>query len=94
MKNITESEFKRLCDGIYGDRDIIFKHNPIGSREETLLWMLLGVLTVYLSLEEAETPCFTGIPTAETYKTAIEFVVKNHTKTAFDTKKYLDELIS
>lgn len=94
MKIITESEFARLCEGIYDDRETIFKHNPIGSREETLLWMLLGVLTVYLSLEEDETPCFAGVPTAETYKTAIEFTLKNHAESAFDAKKYLDKLIS
>lgn len=94
MKSITEAEFERLCEGVYADRETIVKHNPIGSREETLLWMLLGVLTAYLSLSENETPCFTGIPTAETYKTAIEFIIRNRAEIPFNIDKYLEKLIS
>lgn len=94
MSKITESEFARICQGIYEDREIIYKHNPIGTREETLLWMLLSCLISYLSLDESETPCFTGLPTAETYRTAVLFVLKKKTAEDFDAEKYLNELIN
>lgn len=93
MSQISEEEFARLCKGIYEDGDIIYKHNPIGARDETLLWMLLSVLISYLSLSEQETPCFTGMPTAETYRTAISFVLRERMNPPFDEEKYLDELI-
>lgn len=93
MSKITESEFTRICQGIYEDREIIRKHNPIGTREETLLWMLLSCLISYLSLTDSETPCFTGTPTAETYRTAILFVLKDRMSEKFDAEKYLDELV-
>ena len=91
MTKITEREFARICDGIYADRKLICLHNPIGTPEETLLWMLLSCLNSYLSLSETETPCFTGMPTAETYREAILFVLKN-SKTDFEAEKYLDIL--
>lgn len=93
MSQINEEEFARLCKGIYEDGDIIYKHNPIGTRDETLLWMLLSVLISYLSLSEQETPCFTGMPTAETYRTAISFVLRERMNPPFTEEKYLDELI-
>ncbi|HYP50901.1 MAG TPA: hypothetical protein VEQ34_08165, partial [Pyrinomonadaceae bacterium] len=77
MIKITEKEFARICAGIDEDSESIFRHNPIGTREETLLWMLLSVLISYLSLSEIETPCFTGKPTAETYRQAILFVLRD-----------------
>ena len=92
MTKISEAEFARICRGIYEDRDVICRHNPIGTREETLLWMLLSVLTSYLSLTEIETPCFTGMPTAQTYREAILFVLKNRMSDAFEGEKYLDRL--
>lgn len=91
MTEITEQEFARICEGIYEDRKLICLHNPIGTNEETLLWMLLCCLISYLSLSEIETPCFTGMPTAETYREAILFVLKN-SKTDFEAEKYLDSL--
>jgi hypothetical protein len=93
MSQINEEEFARLCKGIYEDGDTIYKHNPIGAHDETLLWMLLSVLISYLSLSEQETPCFTGMPTAETYRTAISFVLRERMNPPFDEEKYLDELI-
>lgn len=93
MNLISEKEFARLCKGIYDDGDIIYKHNPIGTREETLLWMMLSVLISYLSLSEQETPCFTGVPTAETYRTAIVFILRERKNPPFDEEKYLNELI-
>lgn len=92
MSKISETEFEKICRGIYEDGDSICKHNPIGTREETLLWMLLSCLISYLSISEIETPCFTGIPTAETYRQAILFVLKDRTNENFEAEKYLDLL--
>ncbi len=68
MTKISEAEFARICEGIYADRETIFHHNPIGTRDEVLLWMLLSCLNSYLSLTELETPCFTGVPSENTYQ--------------------------
>ncbi len=92
MTKISEREFARICEGIYEERDVICKHNPIGTREETLLWMLLCCLISYLSLTEIETPCFTGKPTAETYRNAILFVLKNRKTEDFVAETHLEKL--
>jgi hypothetical protein len=92
MTKISEKEFARICAGIYEDRESIFRHNPIGTREETLLWMLLSVLLSYLSLSEIETPCFNGKPTAETYRQAILFVLRDRKTENFDAEEYLVKL--
>jgi hypothetical protein len=93
MTKISEQEFSRICRGIFEDREIIIKHNPIGTHEEILLWMLLSILISYLSLSEIETPCFTGMPTAETYRQAILFILKDRKTEGFDAARYLDDLI-
>jgi len=93
MAKITEHEFSRICQGVFEDRETILRHNPIGTREETLLWMLLSILISYLSLSEIETPCFTGMPTAEIYRQAILFVLKDRRSEEFDALAYLDDLI-
>jgi hypothetical protein len=92
MLEISEKEFARICEGIYQDRESIRKHNPNGTPEETLLWMLLGCLIGYLSLSEIETPCFSGKPDAETYRNAILFVLKNRKAENFDAEIYLKKL--
>ncbi len=93
MTKISEQEFAQICEGIYEDRESVCRHNPIGTREETLLWMLLNCLISYMSLSEIETPCFNGIPTAETYRTAILFVLKDRKIEDFEAEIYLDKLI-
>jgi hypothetical protein len=93
MTLISESEFSKICNGIYEDRAVIHKHNPIGTREETVLWMLLSCLISYLSLSELETPCFTGVPNAETYRQAILFILKNRKNGSFAPEPYLNKLI-
>jgi len=90
---ISEAEFARICKGIYEDRETICRHNPIGTSEEILLWMLLSCLISYLSLPEIETPCFTGKPTAETYRDAILFVLKDRRAGNFKAEKHLEKLI-
>lgn len=92
MTKISEREFARICREIYQDRDVICQHNPIGTREETLLWMLLGCLISYLNLSEIETPCFAGKPTAETYRTAVLFVLENRKADDFSAETYLEKL--
>lgn len=91
---ISEIEFARICRGIGEDRGSIVKHNPLGSDEEVLLWMLLNCLANYLSLSELETPCFTGKPDVKTYLDSIHFVLKDRKETDFDADFYLSELIA
>lgn len=93
MNKISEAEFARICEGIYEEREVICRHNPIGTREETLLWMLVGSLISYLSLAEIETPCFTGKPTAETYRNSILFILKDRKTGDFDAETHLERLI-
>jgi hypothetical protein len=92
MTRITEAEFARICAGIEADADIIVRHNPIGPRPEVLMWMLLSCLISYLNLSEAETPCFPGRPSADTYRDAVLFVVGPRMKDKFDAGSYMDRL--
>lgn len=93
MAEISEAEFGRICEGIREDREIILKHNPIGTHDEILIWMLLSCLVSYLSLSELETPCFTGKPDAETFRDAIEYVLKDRKASDFDVARHLDNLL-
>jgi hypothetical protein len=93
MTTISEAEFARICAGIVEDRDSIIKHNPIGPDDEILLWMLLSCLIVYLNLTEMETPCFTGKPSAQTYRDAILFLVNERRADKFDPDLLLTELV-
>lgn len=92
MAFISEAKFAEICEGIRADREIIIKHNPLGTDEEILLWMLLSCLISFLSLEENETPCFTGRPDAETYRNAVRFVLNGRVESTFDIDGYLDEM--
>lgn len=92
MTTISEAEFARICDGICEDRESIVKHNPIGTRDEILLWMLLSCLMSYLNLSDLETPCFTGKPDAKTYRDAIVFVLRDRRSDDFEVAPYLDAL--
>ena len=93
MTKITEAEFKRIVDDIYEDREIIQKHNPIGTPEEIMLWMLMSCLISYLSLSDLEIPCFPGKPDAQTYRDAIIFVLKDRKSDRFDERPYLADLV-
>jgi hypothetical protein len=92
MTKISEEEFSRICQGIYNDREIIIKHNPIGSNEEILLWMLLSCLLIYLNIEEKEIPCFPNTINAETYRSAIIFSLQDRKEKPFSVEKYLSQL--
>jgi hypothetical protein len=93
MNKISEAEFAKICQGIYDDREIIIKHNPIGTNQEILLWMLLSILISYLSLDEKEIPCFPNDINAETYQTAIRFILKDRMEKPFELEKYLKNLV-
>ena len=94
MTTISEAEFARIVNGIIEDREAIIKHNPLGSDEEILLWMLLSCLISYLNLSELETPCFNGKPDADTYRNAIRFVLSERRTEPFEIDKYLNDLIN
>lgn len=89
MTTISEAEFARICKGIIEDRESIITHNPLGTDEEILLWMLLSCLISYLNLSELETPCFSGKVDAATYRDAVLFVLKDRLANEFDAKRYL-----
>ena len=92
MATISQAEFERIVDGVIDDRALIIKHNPIGTEEEILLWMLLSCLVSYLSLTDRQTPCFVGRPDAKTYREAIRFILRNHGAADFDAEHYLAKL--
>jgi hypothetical protein len=94
MHLISEAELDRISAGIFDDRESIVKHNPIGTPDEVLLWMLLSCLVSYLSIPEIDTPCFTGKPDARTYADAIRFVLRNRKNGSFDEGVYIDRLLS
>lgn len=90
---ISEKEFERICFGLREDRELIIKHNPIGTDDEILLWMLLSVLISYLSLTEMETPCFTGKIDENTYREAIRFILNERRENDFDPEAALDRML-
>jgi hypothetical protein len=91
---ISEAEFEKICNDIAKDAETICKFNPIGTREETLLWMLLGVLINYLSLSDLETPCFPNSSAkADAYRKAILHVLRNRKAAPFEAEKYIDRMI-
>ena len=94
MTKISEAEFVRICDGIHEDREAIVSHNPIGTPEEIVLWMLLSCLNSYLSLTDVEVPCFNGKPDAETYRNAILHILRSRRSNDFDAGPFLDKLIA
>ncbi len=91
---ITEKEFTTIIKGIYEDRDTICRNNPIGTREEILLWMTMCCLVSYLSIPELETPCFPSKPDAETYRQAIGFLISGGSFEDFDYLRYLEMFTS
>ena len=93
MACISETRFAEICDGIRADRALIIKHNPIGPEDEILLWMLLSVLISYLSLSDQETPCFTGVPDAKTYRDAIIFVLNGRSEDCFAAEPHIDRML-
>jgi hypothetical protein len=94
MACISETKFAEICDGIRSDRAVIIKHNPIGTDEEVLLWMLLSCLVTYLSLTDQETPCFTGRPDAGTYRDAILFVLRDRAENDFAPDSHIDRMLA
>lgn len=94
MACISETRFAEICSGIRDDRAAIIKHNPIGTDDEVLLWMLLSCLVTYLSLSDEQAPCFTGRPDAKTYRDAILFVLKGRCENGFDPEPHVDRMLA
>jgi len=92
MSMITETEFARIANGIFSDRDLIIKHNPMGTEAEILLWMLMSCLLSYLSVDDAEVPCFPGRADQNTYGDAIRLILKRRRADDFDPEPYLAKL--
>lgn len=92
MAKITEKEFVKIVDGIVEDKSSIIKHNPIGSDEEILLWMLMSCLINFLGLTDQQIPCFPGTPTAETYRQAIVYIISESCDEKFDVASHLENL--
>lgn len=92
MATINEEEFRRVVDGIVSDRESIVHHNPLGSAEEILLWMLLSCLVSYLSLSEQEAPCFAGTPNARTYREAIDLVLSGRKSPEFAHRPIMERM--
>jgi hypothetical protein len=93
MSRLKRSEFLRIAEGIRRDREAIIKHNPMGSDEEVLLWMLMSCLINYLGLEGDEVPCFPGPTNSETYKKAIMFIVANTCEEEIEFENVFEGLI-
>lgn len=93
MGVISEDEFERICRGIRDDRESIIRHNPIGTDEEILLWMLLSCMVSYLDLADIETPCFKGKPDAEQYRNAIDMIVTPRRVGRFNVRFHLDLML-
>jgi hypothetical protein len=92
MTTITEAEFSRIVAGIYDDRDLIIRHNPIGTDSDILLWMLLSCLVSYLNLTDSEVPCFPGGTNMSIYRDAILTILSDRRIDDFDPAPYLDKL--
>lgn len=86
-------ELARICSGLLEDRETILKHNPIGTDNEIMLWMLMSCLVSYLSLSDLETPCFTGPPDEKTYRDAIAFILKDRTSEPFEIETHMEHLL-
>ena len=93
MVRISEAEFSKICDGIREDRASIIKHNPIGTKNEILLWMLLGCLNSFLDLSELETPCFSGKKKKKTYRDAIKFILAGRRINDFPPESIIDKML-
>ena len=94
MSCIEEAKFAEICGGIRKDRETIIRHNPLGTDDEVLLWMLLSCLVTYLSLTDIETPCFTGKPDAATYREAIKFILNGRQNDVFDPDTHIDRMLA
>ena len=93
MASITKAELDRICRGIREDRDVLIRHNPIGTDDEILLWSLMGCLISYLSVPEDQVPCFPGRPDAATYRRAILYILEGRREGAFDPEPAIDAML-
>jgi hypothetical protein len=89
---ISETEFVRLCDGLYADRQQIYEFNPNAGKREALLWMLVGCLMSLLSISDLEQQS-TGVePNSDSYANTILEILRGRTRPPFDPQTHLAKL--
>ena len=89
---ISEAEFVKLCDDLYADRHQIYQFNPNASRQEALLWMLLGCLISLLSISDSEQQSVYEPSSLDPYVDAICEILQNHMRPPFDPQAHLAQL--
>jgi hypothetical protein len=92
VETISESEFQRVCDGVYRDRREIYQFNPGAGHSEAVLWMLLGCLISLLSVTDEELQTIAASSTGETYGDVIRELLSKRAAPPFDPRPFLDEL--
>jgi hypothetical protein len=91
-EKISESELKRVCDDLYGDRFEIYAFNPGASHNEALLWMLVGCLISLLSVNEEELRTLFDSSGPTSYADAVCKLLEGRTQPPFDVRAVVDEL--
>ena len=90
--HISEEQFRKLCEDVYTDRDLIYSYIPGLSQRDALLWMLLGCMVSLLSVPAHEQPnVYTG-ESEDPYGDAICQFLQARAQTAFNPRPYLEEL--
>lgn len=93
MTNISETEFKKICDRLYADRHQIYRFNPQMSRRDALLWVLTGSLLSLLSITLPEQHHEgAGDTSQDPYGDAVREILRHRTRPVFDPQVYIDEL--
>lgn len=81
---ISETEFIKLCDDLYRDRQQIYEFNPSAGKRDALLWMLLGCLMSLLSATAPEQSARDGIRSSYPYADAVTEILRGHMQPPFD----------
>ena len=92
-ETISEEEFKRLCDRIYGDRFEIYGFNPAASPRDALLWMLLGCLISLLSISYEELEALVDSSGSRDYGDVVCRLLRERAEPFFDPRPYVEELV-
>ncbi len=92
--SISETEFIKLCDDIYADRQRIYDFNPNMQPTEALLWMLTGCLISLLSIRAHELPgAEDGNAGTDPYGQAIREIIHQRMQPPFDPQPHLVRLL-
>jgi len=90
VETISESELKKVCDELYGDRFEIYAFNPGASRPDALLWMLLGCLISLLSVGEEELQALFDSSGQVSYRDAVCGLLEGRTEPPFDPRAVVE----